>query len=67
MRILLLTICFFKIIWIPFFLFAQDVKQNSTFNVIKKTEKIGRLIMNIRFQVRALGVIEVSEDWLQFG
>ena len=50
---------FLKINWIPFFLFAQDVKQNSTFNVIKKTKTNNELIINPGAQVRALGVIDV--------
>ena len=50
---------FLKIIWVPFFLFAQDVKQNSTFNVIKKTKTTNELIINPGAQVRTLGVIDV--------
>ena len=57
----------FKIIWIPFFLFAQDVKQNSTFNVIKKTKTTNELIINPGAQVRALGVIDVPVELIASG
>ena len=67
MKIFLQTIFLLKTIWIPFFLFAQDVRQNSTYNVIKETHTTNGLIIQPGTQVRALGVIEFSEDWLQFG
>ena len=62
MRILLQTMCFLKIFWIPLFLFAQDVKQNSTFNVIKKTKTTNKLIINPGAQVFALAVIDVTGE-----
>ena len=67
MKIFLQTICFLKTIWIPFFLFAQDVRQNSTYNVIKKTHTTNGITIRSGVQVRALGVIDVPVDLVPSG
>ena len=67
MKIFLQTICFLKTIWIPFFLFAQDVRQNSTYDVIKKTHTTNGITIRSGAQVRALGVIDVPVDLVPSG
>ena len=67
MKIFLQTIFLLKTIWIPFFLFAQDVRQNSTYNVIKETHTTNGLIIQPGAQVRAFGVIDVPVDLVPSG
>ncbi len=67
MKIFLQTICFLKAIWTPFFLFAQDVKQNSTYHFIKKTQATNGLIIYSGDQVRDLEVIDVPVDLVPSG
>ncbi len=49
------------------FLHAQDVKQNSTFDIIKKTKTTNELIINPGAQVRARGVIDVEVELIASG
>ena len=44
---------------IPIFLTAQDLKLNSTYDVIKKTQTTNGITIQSGAQVRALGVIDV--------
>ena len=65
-RIFLQTI-FYKKNWIPLLLFAQNVKQKSTFNVIKKTQTTNGSIINPGTQVHAPGVIDVPVELFRSG
>ena len=58
---------FIKKIWIPLLLFAQNVKQKSTFNVIKKTQTTNGSIINPGTQVHAPGVIDVPVELFSSG
>ena len=67
MRAFLQLVTYLIILLNPIFLHAQDVKQNSTFNVIKKTKTTNELIINPGAQVRALGVIDVPVELIASG
>ena len=64
---LFLQTIIYKKNWIPLLLFAQNVKQKSTFNVIKKTQTTNESIINPGTQVHAPGVIDVPVELVSSG
>ena len=48
-------------------MFAQDVRQNSTYDVIKKAHTTNGITIRSGAQVRALGVIDVPVDLVPSG
>ena len=48
-------------------MFAQDVRKNSTYYVIKKTQTTNGITIRSSAQVRALGVIDVPVDLVPSG